>query len=32
LFHEFGVPEGIVDGWVDQLDDKIGPDRKKRQM
>jgi hypothetical protein len=32
LFNEFGVPEGIVDGWVDQVDDKIGLDKKKCQM
>jgi hypothetical protein len=39
LFREFGVPEGTIRGWmkeedklrlsVDQVDDKIGLDRKK---
>jgi hypothetical protein len=42
LFWEFGVPEGTVHGWmkeedklqlfVDQVDDKIGLDRKKPDL
>lgn len=29
LFHEFDVPEGIVDGWVDQVNE-IGHKKKAR--
>ena len=42
LFREFGVPEGTIRGWmkeedklrsfVDQVDDKIGLDRKKARL